>query len=59
MGAWEKLLSQTGHTMKHYHADNSRFADEGFKGDLNNKDEIINFCEVGAHHQNGIVESKN
>ena len=56
---WEKLLSQADHTMKHYHEDNGRFSDEGFKDDLNDKDQTITFCGVGAHHQNGIVESKN
>ena len=55
----ENYYPIAGHTMKHYHADNGRFADEGFKNDLNDKDQTITFCGVGAHHQNGIVESKN
>ena len=45
--------------MKHYHADNGRFTNEGFENDLDDKDQTMTFCGVGAHHQNGIVESKN
>ena len=45
--------------MKHYHADNGRFADNGFLQSVNSKDQEITFCGVGAHHQNGIVEGKN
>ena len=36
-----------------------RVLNRGFKNDLNDKDQTITFCGVGAHHQNGIVESKN
>ena len=57
--AWEKVLSQAGRQVKHYHADNGRFADNGFIDAINSKDQKITFCGVGAHHQNGIVENKN
>ena len=57
--AFKKIMAQAGRTVKHYHADNGRFADNGFIDAINQKDQRITFCGVGAHHQNGIVESKN
>ena len=57
--AWEKVMAQAGHMVKHYHADNGRFADNGFIDSINDSDQKITFCGVGAHHQNGIVENKN
>ena len=57
--AFEKVMAQAGHDVKHYHADNGRFADKGFIDAINTKDQKITFCGVGAHHQNGIVENKN
>ena len=57
--AWEKVIAQAGRTVKHYHADNGRFADNGFIDSVNASNQTITFCGVGAHHQNGIVENKN
>ena len=57
--AFEKLLAKAGRTVKHYHADNGRFADKGFKDDCTNNNQDLTFCGVGAHHQNGIVENRN
>ena len=45
--------------IKHYHDENGRFSDNGFIDDINQKDQKITFCGVGAHHQNGIVKNKN
>ena len=56
--AMEKVMAQAGRTVKHYHADNGRFADNRFIDDVNGKDQKITFCGVGAHHQNGIIEKK-
>ena len=53
--AMEKVMAQAGRTVKHYHANNGRFADNGFINDVNGKDQKITFCGVGAHHQNGII----
>ena len=55
----EKVMAQAGGTVKHYHADNGRFSDNGFIDAVNGKDQKIKFCGVGAHHQNGIIENKN
>ena len=55
----EKLMAQSGLTVKHYHTDNIRFDDNGFIDAINQRDQNITFCGVGAHHQNGIVENNN
>ena len=52
-------MAQAGRYVKHYHADNKRFADNGFIDAINTKDQKITFCGVGPHHQNGIIENKN
>jgi hypothetical protein len=57
--AFEKICDRAGRTVKHYQADNGRFADKAFLDDCNSKNQTITFCGVGAHHQNGIVENKN
>ena len=57
--AMEMVMAQVGRNIKHYHADNGRFADNGFIDAINTKDQKITFCGVGAHHQNGIIENKN
>ena len=57
--AMEKFMAQAGRTIKHYHVNNGRFAENGFINAVNGKYEKITFCGVGAHHQNGIIENKN
>ena len=57
--AMEKVMAQAGRTVTHYHADNGRFADNGFVDAVNTKSQKLTFCGVGAHHQNGIIENKN
>ena len=57
--AMEKVMEQTGITVKHYHSNNGRFSDNGFIDAVNGKYQKIKFCGVGAHHQNGIIENKN
>ena len=39
--AYEKLLLYAGHTVKHYHADNGRLADNGFLDAFNSKEQKI------------------
>ncbi len=56
--AYERFLSSIGVTAKTYHADNFRFADQGFRDDCNLSNQVITFCGVGSHHQNGIAEQK-
>ena len=52
-------MAQAGWTVKHHQADNGRFSDNGFIDAINQKYQKINFCGVGAHHQNGIVKNQN
>eukprot|EP00956_Cyclotella_meneghiniana_P029977 scaffold74389_cov38-Cyclotella_meneghiniana.AAC.4 len=52
------FVDHARHTVKRYHADNGRYADQGFLASINSNDQTITFCGVGAHHQNGIVEDR-
>ena len=44
--------------VRHYHADNGRFANTIFLQDIAEKYESITYCGVNAHCQNGIAEKK-
>ena len=44
--------------IKHYHADNGRFADNAFLNSIKEKDQTISFCGVNAHWQSGIAEKR-
>ena len=55
---FEKLVSRSDKTVKRYHADNERYAKNGFMASLNANNQTITFCGVGAHHHNGIVEQR-
>ena len=57
--AMEKVMSQAGRFINHYHADNGKFADNGFFGAVNSRSQDLTFCRVGSHHQNSIIENKN
>jgi hypothetical protein len=41
--AYERFLSSFGVTAKAYHADNDRFADQGFQNDCNLSNQVITF----------------
>jgi hypothetical protein len=56
--AYEWLLSSIGVTSKAYHADNGGFADKGFRDDCITCNQVITFCGVGSHHQNGNADRK-
>jgi hypothetical protein len=56
--AYERFLSSIVVIAKAYHADNGRFADQGFRDKCNRSNQTITFCGVGSHHQNGIAERK-
>ena len=55
---YEAFCDQNGLQVKHYHADNGRFADNSFINDVRSKKQTISYCGVGAHHQNGIAEKR-
>ena len=56
--SFERHAQNGGVRIKAYRADNGRFADQGFRDALNECNQKITFCAVGAHHQNGIVERR-
>ncbi len=53
---YEQFLAAIGVTAKAYHADNRQFADKGFCDECTSSNQVITFCGVGSHHQNGIAE---
>ena len=54
--AIERAAEQCGVTIKRYHADNGRFADNAFIQDCQANRQILSYCGVNAHFQNGIAE---
>ena len=54
---FEHLAMTRDVNIKHYHADNGRFAERSFTDDVKQSAQRITFCGVGAHHQNGITEN--
>ena len=56
--AYERYCSARGVTVRHYHADNGRFADNAFIGDVAQEGQTITYCGVNAHWQNGIAEKR-
>ncbi len=54
----KQFLALVGVKLKFYHVDNGHFADKGFQDDYTSSKQIITFCDVGSHRQNGIVEQK-
>jgi hypothetical protein len=54
--AFEGFAESHGVRVRHYHADNGRFADNLFKKDCERKQQTQSFCGVNAHWQNGIAE---
>ena len=57
--AYERVAKQYGVKIKAYRADNLRFNDKDFTDHCDKADQEYTYCGVGAHHQNGIAESKN
>jgi hypothetical protein len=47
--AFEKFCEARGVTVKHYHADNGRFADKGFVNHVSKCKQSITYCAVNAH----------
>ena len=45
-------------TVRHYHADNGRFADHGFVNHVIKNRQSISYCGVNAHFQNGMAEKR-
>jgi hypothetical protein len=52
-------MRQANCSVKHYQADNGPFSVNEFLAACNNLNQTIEFCRVGAHHQNGIAKNRN
>lgn len=55
---FELYANDCGVKIKRYHADNGRFADNGFIEACNVGNQRITYCGVNAHFQNGIAEKR-
>jgi hypothetical protein len=56
--AFEAYARSHGVTIKHYHADIGRFADNAFMQLVAESGQTLSFCRVNAHFQNGIAEKR-
>ena len=56
--AFEKFANAHAVQIKHYHADNGRFADNLWLADIAHRGQSISFCGVNAHFQNGVAEKR-
>ena len=56
--AFEAFARKFGVVVRHYHADNGRFADNLFVQDVAKQGQTLSFCGVNAHFQNGIAEKR-
>ena len=44
--------------MKHYHANNGHFTDNDFRLSVQQSAQMLSFCGVNAHWQNGLAEKR-
>ena len=56
--AFERSSEQHGVKIRHYHADNGRFADNAFIQDCKAQGQSMSYCGVNAYFQNGIAERR-
>ncbi len=56
--AFEAHAETLGVQVRNYHADNGQFQDLLFKEDCHQKSQMMSFCGVNAHFQNGKAEKK-
>eukprot|EP00957_Ditylum_brightwellii_P004397 333831-Ditylum_brightwellii.AAC.1 len=55
---YKKVAQSHGVTVRRYHADNGCYGDKAFRDTCTASGQELSFCEVGAHHQNGISETR-
>ena len=53
---FENHAQTCGVRIKSYRADNGRFAEKSFRDSVRAAQQTIDFCAVGAHHQNGLIK---
>jgi len=56
--AFEAYARSHGVSIKHYHADNGRFADNALIDSIARSGQTISYCGVNAHFQNGVAEKR-
>jgi len=56
--AFERVASEHGVKVLHYHADNGLFDTKVFKASIHSANQTLSFCGVNAHHQNGKAENR-
>jgi hypothetical protein len=54
--AFERFSDSHGIKVRHYHADNGRFAENRWVVHVKEKGQTMSFSGVNAHHQNGVAE---
>ena len=53
--ASESHAETCGVKIEKYRADNGRFSEKSFREEIRKAQQRIEFCGVGAHHQNSII----
>ena len=53
---FERYASEFGIKIEGYHADNGIFNSKKYVNDCEEQNQTLDFCGVGAHHQNGVAE---
>ena len=56
--AFERYAQERGVQIRHYHANNGRFADKGFINNCQINNQCLTYCGVNAHFQNRIAEKR-
>jgi hypothetical protein len=56
--AFKCLSSSHGVSILHYHSDDGLFDTKAFKNYINKAGQMLSFCGVNAHHQNGKAENR-
>ena len=56
--AFERYASRHGVTVRHYQADNGRFAEHAFRRHAEERGQTLSYSGVNAHFQNGIAEKR-
>ena len=56
--SFKRFARDHGVKILHYHADNGRFADNGFIQACKDNNQGITYCGVNAHFQNGVAEKR-
>ncbi len=56
--AFEQFCSTHGMKVLQYHADNGRFADNAFLTNVRQQNQLVTYCGLNTHFQNGVAEKQ-